>query len=72
MDSSINALKDKLQAEIRQAERLKSDLPTDRSDSEIRRFQLDSTVGSARKQLDSLDALQRGQRNRPEWEGSPT
>lgn len=72
MDQSIKDIRDKIGDKIAEAERLKAALPADRSDSEMRAFELGSVIRDGRRELTALDAYESGQNTWPNERGPRT
>jgi hypothetical protein len=70
--SEISGLKTEIRGKIADMERLKAGLPADRSDSEMRRFQLDSHIRDAQREISALDAYGRGEETWPNEQGPRT
>jgi hypothetical protein len=72
VDATTTSLINELRGKIADLERLKQELPANCSDSEIRRFQLDSCIRGAEREISALEANQRGERNWPNERGPRT
>ncbi len=70
--NQVNSLKTEIRGKIASMEEQREALPADRSDSEARRFQFDSHIRDAEREISALDAYARGEQTWPNEQGPRT
>ncbi|MGB9456959.1 MAG: hypothetical protein WCB12_13005 [Bryobacteraceae bacterium] len=72
LNRSVDSLKNEIRGNIADMERQKAALPAGRSDSEMNRFQIDSHIADAQREISALDAYERGVEIWPNEQGPRT